>query len=71
MFGLHVEASRRRNELLEECQRLMEAGQRGAAKRCLAAAEEIQELLTAPVDGGEAGAVSERTVAARAAERQG
>jgi hypothetical protein len=29
---LHVEASQRRNELLAECQRLIEAGQRGGSK---------------------------------------
>jgi hypothetical protein len=49
MFALHVEASQRRDELLAECQRLMEAGQRRAAKRCLKAAEELQERLTALV----------------------
>jgi hypothetical protein len=47
--GLHVEASRRRDELLAECQRLIEAGQRRAAKRCLEAAEELQGLLAALV----------------------
>jgi hypothetical protein len=46
MLSLQVRASRRRNELLAECQRLMEAGHRGAAKRCFAAAEELYELLT-------------------------
>jgi len=50
VFVLHLEAYQRRNELLAECQRLMEAGHRRAAKRCLAAAaEELQELLTALV----------------------
>jgi hypothetical protein len=49
LLALHVQASRRRNELLAECQRLVEAGQRRAARRCLAAAEELQELLTALV----------------------
>jgi hypothetical protein len=33
MVGLHVEASRRRDELLAECQQLMEAGQKITAKR--------------------------------------
>jgi hypothetical protein len=46
MFGLYVEAYLRRDELLAECQRLVEAGQKRAAKRCLEAAEELQGLLT-------------------------
>jgi hypothetical protein len=36
------------NEFLAECERLMEAGQRVAAKRCLEAAEE--ELLVVPAE---------------------
>jgi hypothetical protein len=33
MFALHVEASHGRYELLAECQRLMEAGQKKARRR--------------------------------------
>jgi hypothetical protein len=46
MFGLHLEASLRRDALLEECRQLRDAGKKAAAKRCLAAAEELQALLT-------------------------
>jgi hypothetical protein len=46
MFALYLEPSRRRNELLAECQRRIEAGHRRAAKRCLKAAEELQGRLT-------------------------
>jgi hypothetical protein len=34
------------HQLFEECRRLMEAGHRAAARRALAAAEELQQLLT-------------------------
>jgi hypothetical protein len=47
MFALHVAASRRRNELLAECQRLIEGGHRSAAKRCLAVAELLAQLVQA------------------------
>jgi hypothetical protein len=49
MLALHVEASQRRDDLLAECQRRMEAGQKRAARKCLAAAEEFQKRLTALV----------------------
>jgi hypothetical protein len=34
MVGLHIEASRRRDELLAECQRLIEAGIKGRPSGC-------------------------------------
>jgi hypothetical protein len=49
MFALYLEASQRRDALLAECQRLRDAGKRAAARKCLAAAEELQERLTALV----------------------
>jgi hypothetical protein len=47
LLTLHVDASMRRDELLEECRRVRrDAGQRAMARRALAAAE-LHELLTA------------------------
>ena len=47
MVRLHLEASLRRDKLLEDCKRLRDAGRKVAAKRALAAAEELQALLAA------------------------
>jgi hypothetical protein len=46
LVELHVRASMRRDELLKDCQRHLDAGRKAKAKRCLAAAEELQEVLT-------------------------
>jgi hypothetical protein len=46
MLVLRVRASVRRNEL--ECRRSLDAGHRAEVKRVLAAAEELQQLLTQP-----------------------
>jgi hypothetical protein len=46
MLTLHVRAILRRNERLEECRRPRDAAHSAAAMRALAAAGELQELLT-------------------------
>jgi hypothetical protein len=46
LLTLHVQTSVRRDVLLEECRRLRDAGQRRAFGRALAAAEDLQRLLT-------------------------
>jgi hypothetical protein len=50
VFALHVEACRRRDELLEEARELQAAGKIRAARKHLTQAEEIQERLTALED---------------------
>jgi hypothetical protein len=57
MFAPHVAASRRRNELLAVCQRLMEGWHGERPSGVFAAAEELQGLLEQLCAGGEKTAV--------------
>jgi len=45
IMRLHLDGSRRRDQLLAECQRLRDAGKVAEAKRALAKAEEIEARL--------------------------
>jgi len=45
VLRLHIECSMRRNELIEECRRLRDAGRTRKARRALKRAEEIEERL--------------------------
>jgi hypothetical protein len=46
LVAVLLEASLRRDELLEQSKRLLDAGERTAARRALAAAQELQGMLT-------------------------
>jgi len=47
MLDLHIKASKRVRDLLEECQALRDAGKKAAARKVLARAEKIQGILRA------------------------